>query len=151
MRGGEGGFHYGCDTACACLCLSSLSPTAQDLSALFAAGVRDEAAVLRQLQPWSRALLLQLPAFIRSQLLAERESQGGLQWSALETERLLAALCATNLAQRKAAGTYAGSFNSITSFFGYQAQSAEHSTERRARAAQPSLPVRACGAGLEGS
>ena len=91
-----------------------------EMGTLYAQGVRTESQLRSQLKPWSAALFSSLPPFIRAQLTLERESQGGLQWSQVETERLLAHLCKLNLEARKAAKTYSGKFSAITSFFGYQ-------------------------------
>jgi len=78
--------------------------------------------VLARLTPWSRALYSFLPSFIQTQLLLERESNGSVQLTQIETERLLAFLVDAELASRKATGRFSGKFAAITHFFGYQAR-----------------------------
>ena len=56
--------------------------------------------------------------------MLERETNGSIQFSQLETERLLAYLVSLELKKRKAQKTYKGSFSPITHFFGYQGRSA---------------------------
>jgi pyrophosphate--fructose-6-phosphate 1-phosphotransferase len=77
---------------------------------------------LAQMTPWAGALFKHLPPFIQAQLLLERDSSGEVPLSQIETERLLAELVKEELAARKAAGSYAGKFNFLTHFFGYQAR-----------------------------
>lgn len=72
------------------------------------------------LSPWSAGLFASLPAFLRRQLLNERESNGNIQLSQIETEKYLAYLVEIELKKRKKEGTYKGGFSPITSFFGYQ-------------------------------
>lgn len=79
------------------------------------------------LSPWSAAYILYLPVFIRKQLLFERESNGGLQLSQIETEKLIAYCVSEELAKRKKEGKYLGSFSSICHFFGYQGRSSHPS------------------------
>merc|ERR1712194_785824 len=69
--------------------------------------------VIKKLTKWSHALFQSLPEFIQKQLLLERQSNAALQMSQLETERLLAALVEEDLAARKIAGTYKGSFSPV--------------------------------------
>jgi 6-phosphofructokinase len=49
--------------------------------------------------------------------------QGDIRLSDIETEKLLAYLVDAELKQRKAKGTYKGSFAPVTHFFGYQGRS----------------------------
>lgn len=76
--------------------------------------------VLPRLTQWSRALFQSLPKFIQEELLLERQSNAAVQLAQLETERLLAALVDEELKQRKAQGTYDGSFSPVCQFLGYQ-------------------------------
>jgi len=78
--------------------------------------------VIPQLSSWSSALFRTLPDFIQEQLLLERQSNAGLQFSQLETERLVAFLVEEELKQRKKAGTFKGSFSPVCQFIGYQAR-----------------------------
>jgi diphosphate--fructose-6-phosphate 1-phosphotransferase len=82
----------------------------------------DRTEVLPQLTTWSRALFESLPEFIQSEMLLERQSNAVLQLSQLETERLVAALVEDELAQRKKAGKFKGSFSPVCQFLGYQAR-----------------------------
>jgi len=78
--------------------------------------------VLQELTSWSRALFKSLPEFMQEQLLLERQSDGGLQISQLETERLLSAFVEDELKQRTKLGTFKGSFSSVCQFVGYQSR-----------------------------
>lgn len=70
------------------------------------------------------SILKEFPAFFIKQLLLDRDSQGNIQLSRLETERLLAELVSAELKKRKDIDkTYKGSFAAITTFFGYQGRS----------------------------
>jgi pyrophosphate--fructose-6-phosphate 1-phosphotransferase len=76
------------------------------------------------LSPWAFALFSRLPDFIRDQLTSKRSAAGKLKISQVETEKLLAVLCTEEMARRKKAGTYSGSFAPVTHNFGYQGRSA---------------------------
>ncbi|KAH8946831.1 hypothetical protein BDL97_11G008000 [Sphagnum fallax] len=76
-----------------------------------------------RLSPWAAALYDFLPIFIKKQLLLDRESDGSVQLSQIETEKLLAQLVETEMTRRSKAGIYTGKkFNAICHFFGYQAR-----------------------------
>jgi pyrophosphate--fructose-6-phosphate 1-phosphotransferase len=76
-----------------------------------------------KLSPWASALFEFLPPFIKKQLLLDRESDGSVQLSQIETEKLLAQLVDREMTRRTAAGIYKGKkFNAICHFFGYQAR-----------------------------
>jgi hypothetical protein len=79
------------------------------------------------LTPWSYSLYSSLPDFFKKELLFEREVAGSLKLSQIETERLISYLVGEELAKRKKAGTYTGSFAPVTHFFGYQGRSAHPS------------------------
>ncbi|KAL3684098.1 hypothetical protein R1sor_002120 [Riccia sorocarpa] len=76
-----------------------------------------------KLSPWASALFDFLPVFIKKQLLLDRESDGAVQLSQIEMEKLLAQLVETEITSRTKAGVYKGKkFNAICHFFGYQAR-----------------------------
>ena len=60
-------------------------------------------------------------------MLVEREIEGTLKLSQLETERLVSYLVGEQLEKRKKAGLYKGAFAPVTHFFGYQGRSAHPS------------------------
>lgn len=103
--------------------ISELVSLVDQMNRLLASGIAAE-AVRESLHPWNRAVLDYLPPLIRDQLFSERESHGTLQLSQISTEALLADLVSEELARRKTAHTYSGSFAPITHFFGYQARCA---------------------------
>jgi pyrophosphate--fructose-6-phosphate 1-phosphotransferase len=79
--------------------------------------------ISKMLSPWASALFDFLPIFIKKQLLLDRESDGSVQLSQIETEKLLAQLVDTEMTRRTKAGLYKGKkFNAICHFFGYQAR-----------------------------
>jgi len=86
-----------------------------------------EEALSPLLTPWSYSLYSSLPDFFKKELLFEREVAGSLKLSQIETERLISYLVGEELAKRKKAGTYTGSFAPVTHFFGYQGRSAHPS------------------------
>ena len=77
-------------------------------------------AVDTHFQVYSAPVLKTLPQFFRKELLTKYDSNGTIQLSLVETERLLAEGVAKELKARKAAGTFKASFSPITHFFGYQ-------------------------------
>jgi diphosphate--fructose-6-phosphate 1-phosphotransferase len=90
-------------------------------------GVKNHASVATmraKLSTWNGALLASLPTYIQSELFLEASSDGSLQHSHIETERMLADLVEQELAGRKKRGTYKGSFSPVCSFIGYQARGA---------------------------
>lgn len=80
----------------------------------------DEASIAARLGPESAAVFEMLPPSIRAELLLERDPHGNVQVSRIETEKLIQKLVETELAARKAAGTYAGKFACLTHFLGYE-------------------------------
>jgi 6-phosphofructokinase 1 len=91
------------------------------------AGVKGSASVATmrtKLSTWNGALLASLPTYIQTQLFLEASSDGSLQHSHIETERLLADLVEQELVARKKKGAYRGSFSPVCSFIGYQARGA---------------------------
>jgi hypothetical protein len=71
------------------------------------------------LSPWSYSLYTTLPDFLKRQLLFEREIEGTTRISQIETEKLMAYYVEQELARRKKAATYKGSFAPVTHYFGY--------------------------------
>ena len=61
-----------------------------------------------------------LPQGIQQQLFLERDPHGNVQVSLIESEKLFSELVKTELAKRKAAGTYKGKFGAQHHFFGYE-------------------------------
>ncbi|MCQ3035514.1 MAG: diphosphate--fructose-6-phosphate 1-phosphotransferase [Bacilli bacterium] len=69
-------------------------------------------------------LFASLPELVQQQLFLERDPHGNVQVSLIESEKLFSALVKTELAKRKAAGTYKGKFNPLHHFFGYEGRCA---------------------------
>jgi len=80
----------------------------------------DEKSVMEFLTPWSYSLYSTLPEFLKKQLLFEREIEGTTKISQIETEKLIAYYVEQELARRKKAQRYKGSFAPVTHYFGYQ-------------------------------
>ena len=82
------------------------------------------AFITSRLSAASAAVFNSLPVDIQKQLLMDRDPHGNVQVSRIETEKLLISMTATELAKRKAAGTYSGKFNALGHFFGYEGRCA---------------------------
>ncbi len=65
-----------------------------------------------------------LPQFVQQQLFLERDPHGNVQVSLIESEKLFSEMVKTELAKRKAAGTYKGKFGAQHHFFGYEGRCA---------------------------
>ena len=65
-----------------------------------------------------------LPQGIQQQLFLERDPHGNVQVSLIESEKLFSEMVKTELAKRKAAGTYKGKFGAQHHFFGYEGRCA---------------------------
>ena len=74
------------------------------------------------LSPWSRALFDYLPEYIRREMLLTRETGGTPQLSQIETEKMMRELVGRELRRRKLAGTYKGTYKTVSYFAGYQAR-----------------------------
>jgi hypothetical protein len=61
-----------------------------------------------------------LPPSMRAELLLERDQHGNPNVARIETEKLLIKLVSDELSSRKDAGTYAGKFNGLSHYFGYE-------------------------------
>ena len=72
----------------------------------------------------SMAVFAILPEMIQQQLFLERDPHGNVQVSLIESEKLFSEMVKTNLAARKAAGTYNGKFSPIHHFLGYEGRCA---------------------------
>lgn len=75
------------------------------------------------LSPWSYSLFASLPDFFKQQLLMNREVEGSIKLAAIETEKLISFFVDIELKERKAKGTYKGSFAPVSHYFGYQGRS----------------------------
>ena len=65
-----------------------------------------------------------LPQFVQQQLFLERDPHGNVQVSLIESEKLFSEMVKSELAKRKAAGTYKGKFAPLHHFFGYEGRCA---------------------------
>ena len=72
----------------------------------------------------SMAVFAVLPAGIQQQLFLERDPHGNVQVSLIESEKLFSEMVKSNLAARKAAGTYKGKFSPLHHFLGYEGRCA---------------------------
>ncbi len=77
-----------------------------------------------KLTPKSRDLFNMLPPAIANQLMLERDPHGNVQVAKIEAERLLIGMVDHELADRKAAGEYAGKFSAVPHYMGYEARCA---------------------------
>ncbi|KAI5063494.1 hypothetical protein GOP47_0022041 [Adiantum capillus-veneris] len=92
-----------------------------ELNEILAQGiVGDDGLWKAKLQPQSRALFDFLPQTIRDQLMLERDPHGNVQVAKIETEKMLISMVETELARRKSAGSYSGTFKGQSHFFGYE-------------------------------
>jgi 6-phosphofructokinase len=69
---------------------------------------------------YSAPVLRNLPDWFQLQLLTRIDSNGQVQLSLIETERLLADLVSSELKERKKLGTFKSAFSPVCHFFGYQ-------------------------------
>ena len=72
----------------------------------------------------SMAVFAILPQSIQQQLFLERDPHGNVQVSLIESEKLFSEMVKSNLAARKAAGTYKGKFSALHHFLGYEGRCA---------------------------
>jgi len=78
-----------------------------------------EETIKQLLSPWSYSLFASLPEFFKIQLLMNREVEGSIKLSAIETEKLISFFVEIELNERKKRGTYSGSFAPVSHYFGY--------------------------------
>ncbi len=95
----------------------------RDFERLDSSGAR-VAYVAAQLPSDAARLFESLPPDIQLQLLMDRDSHDNVQVSRIETDKLLITLVTRRLAERAAAGTYAGTFSAQAHFLGYEGRSA---------------------------
>lgn len=89
----------------------------------------DDNKAREKLTPWSYSLYITLPDFMKRQIIYNQEFGGAdINFSQLETEKLIAYFVDQELKKRKAAKTYTGTFTPVTHFFGYQGRSAHPSS-----------------------
>ncbi|HEY2809877.1 MAG TPA: diphosphate--fructose-6-phosphate 1-phosphotransferase [Rhabdochlamydiaceae bacterium] len=105
--------------------LPEVSALIKELNKLLAASADLSAeSVHGKLSGVSESCFFSLPAEIQNQLLLNRDPHGNVQVSFIETEKLLMQMVQGELAARKEKGSYAGSYNPVNHFFGYEGRSA---------------------------
>ena len=85
------------------------------------------AYMLAKLSPENAKVYGSLPEGVARQLTLDRDPHGNVQVSLIETEKLLAEMVATKLAEWKKEGKFVGSFASQVHFFGYEGRCASPS------------------------
>ena len=80
--------------------------------------------IISKLTKENSDLYASLPEAVARQLTLERDPHGNVQVSLIETEKLLAEMVATRLAEWKEAGKYNGKFSTQVHFFGYEGRCA---------------------------
>ena len=80
--------------------------------------------VTTHLSVTSAKVFKDLPNDIQKQLLMDRDPHGNVQVSRIETEKMLIQMVEQRLAEKKAAGTFAGKFSALNHFFGYEGRCA---------------------------
>jgi diphosphate--fructose-6-phosphate 1-phosphotransferase len=81
-----------------------------------------------QMSSFSAALMKSFPEYIQTELLLERQSNGQIQLSQVQTERLIADMVTEELTRRKSGGasnrakSFVGTFSPVCQFVGYQAR-----------------------------
>lgn len=88
----------------------------------FRAVATDEqrAFIISKLSETNSKLYASLPSSVARQLTLDRDPHGNVQVSLIETEKLLAQMVGSKLAEWKEEGRYSGKFASLTHFFGYE-------------------------------
>ena len=82
------------------------------------------AFVAEKLTPASATLYKSLPDDIANQLILDRDPHGNVQVARIDTQRLLIDLVEARLKERKAVGSYKGSFAPLPHYFGYEGRCA---------------------------
>ncbi|MDD3063639.1 MAG: diphosphate--fructose-6-phosphate 1-phosphotransferase [Massilibacteroides sp.] len=80
--------------------------------------------IISKLTKENSALYASLPEGVARQLTLDRDPHGNVQVSLIETEKLLAEMVGTRLAEWKKEGKYAGKFATQVHFFGYEGRCA---------------------------
>ena len=101
-----------------------LTDPATGESRVFSSKDEQVAFVKSHIAPENLAVLESLPKDVERQLCLDRDPQGNVQVSLIETEKLLSAMVATKLAAWKAEGKYNGKFSAQHHFFGYEGRCA---------------------------
>ena len=88
----------------------------------FRAVATDEqrAFIISKLSEANSKLYASLPSSVARQLTLDRDPHGNVQVSLIETEKLLAQMVGSKLAEWKEEGRYSGKFASLTHFFCYE-------------------------------
>ena len=88
----------------------------------FRAVATDEqrAFIISKLSEANSKLYASLPSSVARQPTLDRDPHGNVQVSLIETEKLLAQMVGSKLAEWKEEGRYSGKFASLTHFFGYE-------------------------------
>ena len=76
--------------------------------------------IISKLSEANSKLYASLPSSVARQLTLDRDPHGNVQVSLIETEKLLAQMVGSKLAEWKVEGRYSGKFASLTHFFGYE-------------------------------
>lgn len=80
--------------------------------------------IISKLSSDNSKLYASLPSTVARQLTLDRDPHGNVQVSLIETEKLLAEMVGTKLAEWKKDGKYVGKFSPLTHFFGYEGRCA---------------------------
>ncbi|MDR2907416.1 MAG: diphosphate--fructose-6-phosphate 1-phosphotransferase [Bacteroidales bacterium] len=80
--------------------------------------------ILSKLSPENAKVYASLPEGVARQLTLDRDPHGNVQVSLIETEKLLAEMIGTKLAQWKTDSQYTGKFSTQVHFFGYEGRCA---------------------------
>jgi len=80
--------------------------------------------IIDHLPAENSAIYASLPEGVAHQLTLDRDPHGNVQVSLIETEKLLAEMVGTRLAEMKKEGTYTGKFATQVHFFGYEGRCA---------------------------
>ncbi|MDE6125713.1 MAG: diphosphate--fructose-6-phosphate 1-phosphotransferase, partial [Muribaculaceae bacterium] len=83
--------------------------------------------IISHLSQENAAVYESLPEGVARQLSLDRDPHGNVQVSLIETEKLLSEMVAKRLEEKKAEGTFKGSFKSLHHFFGYEGRCADPS------------------------
>ena len=80
--------------------------------------------IIEKLSKANSDLYASLPTTVARQLTLDRDPHGNVQVSLIETEKLLAEMVGTKLAEWKKDGRFVGKFAPLTHFFGYEGRCA---------------------------